>query len=267
VQPTRKIEGQATLLGRTMHAIEYDAIHDEIVVPVPFAGAILTFRGGADGEEPPVRVIQGSQTMIGTPSRLALDPVNGEIYVPNGRRILVFPREANGNVAPRRVLEGPDTQLGASAVAVDTINNLLIVVGWTGQGLRSHILMFDRTASGNTKPKNVIKGPETRLTSPGGPFAIYPPTGKILVPIRGELPDQAMFAPDSFVGVWSIHDNGDVPPRFMIGGPRGVFQMVRGVAVNAKHQELIVSDKRLNAVMTFSVPELFIPAQQDSQSR
>lgn len=255
--PARKIEGQNTLLGRYMHSIEYDPIHDEIVVPIPFGGAIVTFRGGANGEEPPLRVIQGSKTQIRMPSRVGIDSVNNEIFVPEDDSILVFSRETKGNVAPIRVLEGPDTKLGASAVAVDTIHDLLIVVGGTGERLRSQILIFDRKASGNTKPKAVIKGPKTMLTNIGGPFTIYSPTGKIIVPIRGEVSGEAMLAEDSFVGVWSIDDNGDVPPRWTIGGPRGAFQNVRGVAVNSKYKELIVSDKRLNAVMTFSVPEIF----------
>ena len=33
-----------------MHDIRYDAIHDEFYVNNPFAYAILTFRGAADGE-------------------------------------------------------------------------------------------------------------------------------------------------------------------------------------------------------------------------
>ena len=243
-----------------MHSIEYDPIHDEVAVPIPFGGAILTFRGGANGEEPPLRVIQGSRTQITNPSRLGLDPVNNEILVPEGRRILVFPREANGNVAPVRILEGPDTKLGAGAVAVDPIHDLLIAVGGTGgggYGRRSQILIFDRKASGNTKPKAVIGGPKSMLMNTGGPFTLYPEKGRILVPIRGDISNRAMFAPDSFVGVWSITDNGDVPPQWTIGGPKGVFQMVRGVAVNPKHKEVIVTDKRLNAVLTFSFPELF----------
>ena len=58
-QPIRKLEGQKTLLGRTMHAIAYDEVHDEYMVPQQFGQAILTFRGGASGEEAPIRVIQG----------------------------------------------------------------------------------------------------------------------------------------------------------------------------------------------------------------
>jgi hypothetical protein len=33
--------------------------------------------------------------------------------------------------------------------------------------------------------------------------------------------------------------------------------MPRGVALNPKHKELLVSDKRKNAVLTFSFPEMF----------
>jgi hypothetical protein len=236
-----------------MHSIEYDSIHDEIAVPIPFGGAILTFRAGANGEEPPLRVIQGPRTQITEPSRLGLDPVNNEILVPSGGRILVFAREANGNVAPLRVLEG----VSGGAVAVDPIHDLLITVGGAGGQFRTQIQIFDRKAAGNAKPKAVISGSQTMLTNTGGPFTIHPPKGRILVPIRGAVNNQAMFAPDSFVGVWSINDSGNVPPQWTIGGPRGVFQMVRGVAVNEKNKEVIVTDKRLNAVLTFYMPEIF----------
>jgi hypothetical protein len=68
-QPTRRIEGQGSKLGRTMHGIAYDPVHDEFMVPQLFAQAIMTFRGGADGEEPPVRMIQGSDTQLRQPDR------------------------------------------------------------------------------------------------------------------------------------------------------------------------------------------------------
>ncbi|MBI4463227.1 MAG: hypothetical protein HY647_00850 [Acidobacteria bacterium] len=250
----RKIEGQKTRLGRTMHAIVYDEIHDEFFVPVPFPQAILAFRGGANGEEAPIRVIQGPLTQLNYPDRLAVDPVNNEIFVPQDDEVLVFPRGGNGSVAPVRVLKGPDTQLGASALAVDAIHNLLIVGGRGRQGER--LLIFNRTDQGNAKPKASIGGPKSGLLNIGGPFAVYPPTGKIVVSVRGgSVAD--LVAEDSFVGVWSIYDNGDVPPQYRIGGPRGVLKMVRGVTLNPKHKELIVSDKRLNSVMTFYLPEIF----------
>jgi len=39
--PVRVLEGQKTMISRTMHGFAYDAIHDEIVVTSPLAQAIL----------------------------------------------------------------------------------------------------------------------------------------------------------------------------------------------------------------------------------
>ena len=76
VKQTRVLMGQTTKLSRTMHDIRYNEVNDEIVVPNPFANAILTFRGGADGQEAPVRIIQGPNTGLSSPQRLDLDVGN-----------------------------------------------------------------------------------------------------------------------------------------------------------------------------------------------
>ncbi len=230
------------MLGRTMHAIDYDAIHDEIVVPQQFGQAILTFRGGANGEEPPIRVIQGSRTQLRDPDRLAIDPANNEIYVLAGDAVLVFPREAQGDVAPIRVLKGPDTQLGADAAAIDPVHNLLIVAG------RGALRIFNRTDEGNVKPRAVISGPKTGLRGTGL-IHVYPPRGEIIVGVRG--------ASGQYVGVWSIEDNGDVPPQWTIGGPNGMLRQLRGLALDPKNKSVIISDKGLNAVLTYYFPEMF----------
>ncbi len=241
-------------MGRTMHAIGYDEIHDEIIVPQQFGQAILTFRGAANGEEPPLRVIQGSLTQLMAPDKVAVDPVHNEIFVRDADKILVYPRAAQGNVAPIRVLEGPDTQLGATAVAVDPVNNLLVVSGSKEResGDSPHLLIFNRTDQGNVKPRAVINGPKTGLINPRN-VVVYPQGGWIVVADSGK--EYASTA--SYVGVWSITDNGDVPPRWRIGGPNGMLRKARGVALDAKNQAVIVSDKYLNAVLTYSVPEVF----------
>ena len=64
-QPNRLLAGQNTLMSRTMHDIRYDPVHDEFIVNNPFAYAVLVFRGGANGQEAPVRVIQGPKTGLG----------------------------------------------------------------------------------------------------------------------------------------------------------------------------------------------------------
>ncbi len=239
-----------------MHSIDYDDIHDEIVVPQQFAQAILTFRGSASGDEPPIRVIQGSKTQLKRPDRITVDPVHNEIFVPDGGAVMVYSREAHGNVAPIRILEGPDTQLGGGAVAVDPVNNLLIVAGSAGERggeEGDHLLIFDRTAEGNAKPLRVIRGPNTMLTNTKN-VRVYPPGGWILVAEDGV---EGRATGLSFVGVWSIQDDGDVPPRWTIGGPKGALLKPRGVALDPKNRAVIVSDKKLNAVLTYYLPEIF----------
>jgi hypothetical protein len=250
------IEGQRTMLGRTMHGIDYDHLHDEIVVPQQFGQAILIFKGSARGEEPPVRVIQGSKTRLIAMDRLAVDPYNDEIYVPEGDAVLVFDRKANGNVAPKRVLEGPNTGFtAAGTVAIDHVRNLLVVGASLPEGDGSQLAIFDRTASGNVKPKRVISGPKARLGNPGN-MRVHPELGLVFVVQQA-----------GYVGVWSIEDSGDVAPRFTVGGPKGILQKPRGLDIDPKHNAVIVSDKGLNAVMTFEVPQVFKPASSNAGGR
>jgi hypothetical protein len=255
--PVRALEGQKTLLSRTMHGFSYDKIHDEIVVNSPLCQAILTFRGSANGEAAPVRVIQGPKTKIlGTGyaalSTVTADPEHNEIFLPVGsggyrgageggpEGVYVFDRMGNGDVAPKRMLYGPDTQIrGGGQVAVDPLHNLLVVK--SGGAL----LIFDRAARGNTKPLRVIKGPKTGGFG-GGQIAVYPEKGYILT--------------NSMDGwaVWSIDDDGDVAPRWRIpvkqitGGSQN-----SGIAIIPKHQEIMIASALQNRVLTFYFPEMF----------
>jgi DNA-binding beta-propeller fold protein YncE len=246
---TRAIEGQDTMLGRTMHGIDYDESRDEIVVPQQFGQAILIFKGSASGEQRPIRVIQGSKTMLTALDRLAVDSVNHEIYVPEGDVVLVFDLLATGNVAPKRVLGGPDTGFtAAGSVAIDPTRNIIVVGAQArsadGRGL-PQLAIFDRTASGNAKPKRVITGVKSRLNDTGN-IRIYPQGGLVFTTQQ-----------TGYVAVWSLDDNGDVPPRFTVGGPNGLLQKPRGLDLDPKHNAVIVSDKQLNAVLTYEMPQLF----------
>ncbi|MBI2817923.1 MAG: hypothetical protein HYX72_13390 [Acidobacteria bacterium] len=256
VKPRRSIAGQNTLITRTIHDLAYDPVRDEIIVPQLFAQAILTFRGGADGDEAPIRILQGPKTQLSDPERLALDPVHGEIFVPAIDRVLVFPRDGQGDVAPIRILEGPDTQLrGEGNVAVDPVHNLLFMNGVArvpGRGRMGQVLVFDRTASGNAKPKAILRGPMTQIDNPYK-MVVYPPRKLLLVGIRTEH----AASEDSFVGVWSIYDTGNVSPRWTIGGPKGILRQPRGITLDPKNKNVIIADKYLNSVFTFSFPEVF----------
>jgi hypothetical protein len=240
------------MLGRTMHGMGYDSVRDEIVVPQQFGQGILVFRASASGEEPPVRVIRGPSTRLIALDRVAVDDVNGEYVVPEGGEVLVFSRDANGDAAPIRVLTGPNTGFSAArAVAVDTTRNLLVVVG---RGLKggTQISVFDRKASGDAKPLRVITG----LTGSQN-VTVEPQRGLIFVVQLGRN--------TGYVGVWSVEDSGNMPPRFVIGGPNGTLFDPRGVVLDVKNRTVLVSDKQLNAVLTYHVPQVFDAATSTSR--
>jgi hypothetical protein len=259
--PQRAIFGQASKLSRTMHDVRYDEVHDEMYVVNPFASAILTFRGGANGQEGPIRIIQGPKAQVGG-SRLDVDPIHNEIFVPDGNRILVYPRDANGDVAPLRIIEGPDTQLKqAQSIAVDPVNNIIAVGLNRGEdrpedrSLDGSLIVFNRTDNGNVKPRGVIRGPKSGIIRINQ-VQVYPKRKLIIAAMPGMI-DQ-MEPDNAYLGVWSIDDNGDAPPRYkMPTGPRTTLKKPFGVVLNEKNKEVIISDMRLNGVLTFSVPEIF----------
>ena len=251
-----------------MHDIRYDAVHDEIFVNNPFAQAILVFRGSAQGTEPPVRIIQGPKTRLeGQVDRLDIDPVHNEIYIPNHDKILVYPRDGNGDVPPVRIITGPDTQLTeVESLAVDPVHNVIVTAGarpptapgqlsgQVDQGEGGALLIFNRTDSGNVKPIGVIQGPKTRIVRINQ-IQIQSTKGWIVAAQPGKYEEQE---PEGvFVGVWSIHDTGNVAPRWFIGGPKSQMKKPRGIALNPRNKELIVADMRLNTVLTYYFPEIF----------
>ena len=181
IAPQRVIEGQGTLLSRTMHGVAYDEINDEMSIPVALGGAVLVFRGGATGEEAPIRVIQGKKTRLIRPQTIAVDPVHDEILAGDttARAVFVFDRKANGDVAPKRVIYGDKTQLlDVVGVAVDPVRNVIVVA--TRSATTIGLFMFDRMANGNATPKTAISGQQTGLAH-FRQVAVDPGTGRIFL--------------------------------------------------------------------------------------
>jgi len=253
--PVRTLEGQKTKISRTMHGFGFDAVHDEIVVTSPLTQAVLIFRGGANGEEPPIRVIQGPHTQIlgtgyGGVDKVSVDGVNGEIYLPIApSSLFVFDRTANGDVAPKRVLNG----IRGGSVSVDPVRDLLVVA------TNRAISIYNRTASGDAKPLRVIQGPKSDPA--GASVQVYPPKGLIVAGCgQARYPFLAACA-------WSIDDNGDAPPRWKIPIQELTKYQPAGLALDPAHKEIIFSASGreeqlarpdfMNAVITFSWPEIF----------
>jgi hypothetical protein len=280
VAPARSIAGQSTKIGRASHDVYYDETHDELVVGSANGQAVITLRGGANGDEKPLRIIQGPHTQLQSPGYgVYVDEVHNETWVVEGRDrpgeeyILVFPRTGNGDVAPLRVIKGPDTKLkNARNIVVDPVRNLVAVSSNNG------CLIFNRTDNGNVAPRAIIRGP-------GGNFRLLVSKGYLISAQGGGGGDDDDEAPrggrggrgegggnrgagggggearggvgggrTGAISVWSITDNGNVPPLFRLNNPNGNIGGGR-VALNPKEKEVILGGRTF--VTMYSFPEIF----------
>ena len=267
--PVRVITGSATKIARTMHGIAYDPVRDEIYAPNALADAVLVFRGSANGDEPPVRIIQGPCTGLMNPHAISLDLVHREILVSSlsSKAIAVFPMNASGNVTPIRYIKGPRTELDhVVGLGVDAESDVLIAAN------SEEILFFHRTDSGNVAPIGALKGPRTGIRDE--PWELYVFGGKIFVAASNHLhvnvysgvtvkpgfskpPEDPWLNPElGFIGVWSVKDRGDVAPRGTIGGAFSQLAHPTGLALNPKDGEIYTTDSVRNGLFTFLVPDL-----------
>jgi len=246
-----------------MHDFSFDPIHDEIVITSALAQAILTFRGGANGEEAPIRIIQGNKTglfAVGALDKVTIDAVHGEYYVttPN-QEVLVYDRLATGNAEPIRRLKGADTGLkvgqqkdgiftgkgGNPNIRVDPMHNLLLVpvsdYSNTSSAIGERtILVFDRTAVGNTKPRAVMHT--------GSIGAIYPPKQRLISHNRAK----------GQIEIWNIPLSGEVrQPIMTIPCPLEDRADGGVMDLDPAHKEVIIATAAGNTINTYYVPEAF----------
>lgn len=278
-----------------MHGLAYDDLHDEIIVPVALSGAVLVFKGSAAGDEPPIRVIQGSKTGMIRPQTVEVDPVNGEIVAADSssRAILVYDRLANGDVEPKRKIGGDKTLFrDIIGIAIDAKSNLILASTRSTDGF-SGILMFDRMANGNVAPVRKIGGPMTGALGAFRQLKVDAERGMVYLAVQSyrrasATPQKAAdlysneeslkklrdfeaqggrrtedrsnrdpFASAGFIGAWRLTDDGDISPRLIIRGPDVGSTGFAGVAFSAKHGELYGVSGALNGYTAYIVPAFF----------
>jgi DNA-binding beta-propeller fold protein YncE len=180
--PVRYIRGADTRLADP-HGIYWDETHNEIAVanhgnfrglvrdigagciPTGTADAeggefqppsIAIYSAEAEGNQKPLRVIQGPHTQLDFPMGIAIDPAHGEIAVANNgdSSILIFARSASGDVAPVRVIKGSQTGVNRPmGVAIDGKNDEL----WVANFGDHSAVAFQRADAGNVAPRRVIR--------------------------------------------------------------------------------------------------------------
>jgi len=260
--------------ARTSHYISVDAIHDELSTPNPFADALIFYRGGINGNEAPIRVIQGPKTMLVAPDNVAVDGVHNEVFTASfpTDSILVYNRTGNGDVAPIRILHGPNTQLDRPIrVDIDPVNNIIGVV-------TDHALMFfNRTDQGDVAPKWVISGDNVGAGTRFGTrdVKLYPEGKKIIANSRlpgaggnrgggrgrggegggGGGDGEAFGGANSRIGVWQYGDNGDVAPWAALNNTPVTKLSGSRLALDPADGDLIVGGN--GQIRVYHLPEIF----------
>ena len=147
--------------GRSREAREKENWPLERRNAVPGSGrslppSIVVHSMDAEGNQAPLRMIQGPKTGFNWPTGLAVDEAAGELYVANDidSSLLVFNVTDNGDVAPKRVIRGPKTQLAnPTGVWVDAENNEV----WAANFMNHSATVYPLGASGDVEPLRVIR--------------------------------------------------------------------------------------------------------------
>lgn len=185
--PLRILSGGNTALDAPS-GIEIDAANAEVLVANRGNDSITVYAIDATGNTAPVRRIAGGATGLDFPATdasvgLYLDVVNNEIGTVSAAAVpaavVIHARTADQDAAPSRILQGAATKLKSPRdLAVDTANGEIFVADCgidTTDPAR--ILVFSRTASGDTAPLRWFNFHLTTGEGGGVPIPCDPGTG------------------------------------------------------------------------------------------
>ena len=192
VAPTRELNSPD---GRTF-GIGVHEEKEEMYLVIQKDDAVVVYPKSAQGDDMPLRLLQGDRTMLADPHGLVLDIKNRLMFVTNygaktskqegqsGERqiptmplssavpgsgqfvppsITVYSMDATGNTPPLRVIQGPKARLNwATGIDLDPERGELYVANDMGD----EVLVFDSSAQGDVEPKRILKGPKSMVKNP-----------------------------------------------------------------------------------------------------
>lgn len=202
---------------------------DELFVSNSNSNAITVYVRTANGNAAPIRVLAGAATGLSSPSGIAVDLVNDELYVANKTvpySVTVYPRTASGNTAPLRTIVGAATTLDdPRGIAVDTVHGEISVANRAGFSVTT----WARTANGNVAPLRALRGP--------GGFSN--PWGVLVDVAHDEI---AVANNGNFISVFPRLGDGIVAPtRTFSGSNTGFNTGPVGIALDDVNDEYVVT--------------------------
>lgn len=200
--------------------------------------AISAYAGVSDGDEPPLRRIEGVSTQLEFTSSPAIDTGRDEVYLAhtNPPRLLVFDLGATGDAAPLRVVEGNATGIVVPVgVAVDPVHGEVFFLRGVAP---NHVLVFPRTASGDVAPSRTLTLPTTTVFGPKA--IVYDAVHEeLIVAVEDSVTGPAIHVFDRLA-------SGTATPLRSITGPTTVLAGVFSLAYDSTHDELFVVQRNFS---------------------
>lgn len=217
VPPTRELD-----VPKGTYSIAVDEEAEEIFFAIQHDSAVSVFHKYAQGDDPPLRLLQGDKTLLGDSHGIALDTRRGEMFVSNyGYSSSRAARPADAAAESRRSeRDRPNWPLQRE-----------VAIPGTGRIALPSITVYPIKAHGDIPPLRIIQGPKTQLNMPSHLF---------LDEANGEL----YVANDmgNSILVFDTAASGDVPPKRVLKGPKTLIQNPTGVFVDLKNDELWVAN-------------------------
>src|SRR5438552_5491002 len=213
--------------------VAVDLKNDEVGVTVQQVNKVAIFRRLAEGEEKPLRIIQGPDTGLADPHGIFVDPDNNEIFVANHDSY----HDPDVNQDEYSDVQG---QLARGIANVSVPAGKQQARPSTGKFVDPSITVYSRTAEQNARPVRVIHGPKTELSLPMKVF-VDTAHNEIFVANSGS----------NSILVFSKTANGDVAPIRKIEGPATRLKKPVGLFVDSKNDEVWATSPEQHAVTIY----------------
>lgn len=214
--------------------IYLDAKNDELYITTEHVNKLSIYRRTAQGQDDPVRFIQGPSTELADPHGIYVDDDKNEILVTNhGNWRKTEPGEGYAQWGDGKLARVRGSQSHPGIVEP--------LAPSTGKFMPSSITVYPRTAQGDVAPLRTIQGSRTQMNVPLG-IARDPMSGQIVVANSGG--DSVLF----FDG----NANGDVAPVRVLKGSSANLKGPTGVLIDAKRNELWVTNWDNHKTSVFS---------------
>jgi len=229
---SRKAEGNAKpdrwlLTPHGSFGLAVDEEEQEMFMTLQHDSAMVVYRKGASGEEPPLRLLQGDKTLLADPHGVAVDPKSDVIFVAN------FGATHSSGLAPYRGVREIEARLKNWPVGP---------LPGTGRYLPPSITVYKKDAHGDAAPLRIISGPKTQLNWPTG-VAFHEERNELFV--ANDM--------DNSILVFRGDANGDVAPIRVLKGGRTLLQNPTGIQLDTKNNELWAANFGNHSLSVYSL--------------